>query len=191
MTQAMEKLSHYFTGLGFEGEELTDIVKAFRLQAFRKNELVVEEGKVSKYIGLVESGMFQYYVLMDGEERTTYVSLENTFLASLKSFIGETPSQENIRALTDGRIFLISRVDLKRLVKDIPKFKDFYIDLLEKSLCGIDATRHDLIVLTGEQRYEKMLKEEPHLLQRIPLQYLASMLGVTPRHLSRIRNSIR
>lgn len=187
----MEKLTRYFSSLGFEGEELTDIVKAFRLQAFRKNELVVEEGKISKYIGLVESGMFQYYVLMDGEERTTYVSLENTFLASLKSFISETPSAENIRALTDGRIFLISRTDLKRLVNDIPNFKEFYIDLLEKSLCGIDATRHDLIVLTGEQRYEKMLKEEPHLLQHIPLQYLASMLGVTPRHLSRIRNSIR
>jgi CRP/FNR family transcriptional regulator, anaerobic regulatory protein len=187
----MEKLTRYFSSLGFEGEELTEIVKAFRLQAFRKNEWVVEEGKVSKYIGLVESGMFQYYVLMDGEERTTYVSLENTFLASLKSFISETPSAENIRALADGRIFLISRTDLKRLVNDIPKFKEFYIDLLEKSLCGIDATRHDLIVLTGEQRYEKMLKEEPHLLQHIPLQYLASMLGVTPRHLSRIRNSIR
>ncbi|AEI50752.1 Crp/Fnr family transcriptional regulator [Runella slithyformis] len=187
----MEKLTHYFARIGFDGEALTDIVKAFRLQAFRKNELVVEEGKVSQYIGLVESGIFQYYVLMDGEERTTYVSIENTFLASLKSFISQTPSQENIRALTDGRIYVINRASLKQLVNDIPKFKEFYIDLLEKSLCGIDATRHDLIVLTGEQRYEKMLKEEPHLLQHIPLQYLASMLGVTPRHLSRIRNSIR
>jgi CRP-like cAMP-binding protein len=107
------------------------------------------------------------------------------------SFIGQTPALENIRALTDGSIHLISRTGLKKLVDEIPQFKDFYIGLLEASICGIDASRHDLIVLTAEQRYEKMLTQEPHLLQQIPLQYLASILGVTPRHLSRIRNNIR
>ncbi len=77
------------------------------------------------------------------------------------------------------------------LVNEVPGFKDFYIGLLESSICGIDSSRHDLIVLTAEQRYAKMLKHEPHLLQQIPLLHLASMLGVTPRHLSRIRGSIR
>jgi CRP/FNR family transcriptional regulator, anaerobic regulatory protein len=187
----MEKLTRYFSTLGFDGEELTNIVTAFKHQSFKKNEFVVQEGKISKHLGFVESGLFQYFVLKDGDERTTYISIENTFLASLKSFISETPALENVRALTDGSIFLISKTDLKRLIRDIPRFKEFYINLLENSLCGIDATRHDLIVLTAEQRYEKMLNEEPHLLQRIPLQYLASILGVTPRHLSRIRNNIR
>ncbi len=177
--------------MGFAGEELEKILSAFTLQVFKKNEFVVEEGKISKYIGFVESGMFQYYVVKDGEEKTSYISIENTFLASLLSFVSQTPALENIKALTDGSISLISRTNLKKLVDEIPSFKDFYIGLLEASICGIDASRHDLIVLSGEQRYEKMLKEEPHLLQRIPLQYLASMLGVTPRHLSRIRNNIR
>ncbi|MFN8355786.1 MAG: Crp/Fnr family transcriptional regulator [Spirosomataceae bacterium] len=187
----MERLKQYFEGIGFEGDEVGQIVSAFQLRQFKKNEYVVEEGKVSRHLGFVESGMFQYFVLIDGEERTTYISIESTFFASVLSFVSETPALENVRALTDGGIFLISKTSLKSLVDTIPKFKDFYINLLEQSICGIDATRHDLIVLTGEQRYEKMLKEEPHLLQRIPLQYLASMLGVTPRHLSRIRNNIR
>lgn len=77
------------------------------------------------------------------------------------------------------------------LMNEIPAFKDFYIGLLEATLCGIDASRYDLIVLTAEERYEKMLTNEPHFLQQVPLQYLASMLGVTPRHLSRIRSKIR
>jgi CRP/FNR family transcriptional regulator, anaerobic regulatory protein len=93
--------------------------------------------------------------------------------------------------LTDSSISLISKAELKKLADEIPRFKDFYIGLLEASICGIVSTRHDLIVLSGEQRYEKMLREEPYFLQQIPLQYLASMLGVTPRHLSRIRNNIR
>lgn len=187
----MEKLRQYFVKVGFEGESLNKITESFSLKAFEKNDFVVEFGKTSKHIGIVKSGMFQYYVLKDGEEKTSYISIENTWFASLLSFISEKPARENIRALTAGSIYMISKTDLDKLIYDVPGFKDFYIGLLEASICGIDATRHDLLVLTAEQRYEKMLKEEPHLLQQIPLQYLASMLGVTPRHLSRIRNAIR
>lgn len=187
----MEKLKNYFQSIGFAGESLEQILASFRLVEFKKNDPVVEEGKVARHLGFVESGMFQYYVIVDGEEKTTYINIENTFLASVSSFVRQQPARENIRALTDGKLSLISRSDLKKLVAEVPGFKDFYIQLLEFTVCGIDASRHDLIVLSGEERYAKMLREEPHLLQQIPLQYLASMLGVTPRHLSRIRAQVR
>lgn len=187
----MQKIKTYFHSLGFTGENLDAIVNAFELQHFKKNDYVVEEGKTSRYIGFVETGMFQYYVIKEGEEVTSYVSIENTFFASVLSFISETPALENIKALVEGSISMISKPKLKQLISDVPGFKDFYIGLLEATICGIDASRHDLIVLTAEQRYEKMLSSQPHLLQQIPLQHLASMLGVTPRHLSRIRSKIR
>jgi len=190
-TSTMLKVEKYFEKIGFKGEDLQNILHAFEVQTFKKNELVVEEGKTSRYIGFIESGMFQYYVIQEGEEKTSYVSIENTFFASILSFISEAPALENVKALTDGSISMISKPKLKKLVHEIPTFKDFYIGLLEATVCGIDASRHDLIVLTAEQRYEKMLTNEPHLLQQIPLQHLASILGVTPRHLSRIRNKIR
>lgn len=187
----MERVKKYFEQIGFAGEDLERVLKAFICIDFKKNDHVVEFGKVAKYIGFVESGIFQYYILLDGEERTTFINIENTFLASVKSFVSQTPAKENIRALTDGRLSLISRANLKELVADMPQFKDFYIALLEHTVCGIDSSRHDLIVMSGEERYAKMLQQEPQLLQQIPLQYLASMLGVTPRHLSRIRKNIR
>ncbi|GAB3945208.1 hypothetical protein GCM10028805_13920 [Spirosoma harenae] len=187
----MEKLQTYFERIGFKGDDLTKIVNSFKRQAFEKNDLVVMEGRTSRYIGLVDSGLFQYYVLKDGLEITSYVSVPNTWLASVMSFVSEKPALENIRALTSGAVFMISKPDLRVLVKDLPDFKDFYIALLEQSICGIDESRHDLIVLSAEQRYAKLLQKEPYLLQQIPLQHLASMLGITPRHLSRIRKSIR
>jgi CRP-like cAMP-binding protein len=187
----MQKVKKYFEAIGFAGDDLEKIVKAFEVQTFKKNDFIVEEGKTSRYMGFVETGMFQYYVIKDGEERTSWVSIENTFFASVLSFISETPSLENVKALVDGSISMISKTNLKMLLNEIPAFKEFYIGLLEATLCGIDASRYDLIVLTAEQRYEKMLTNEPHFLQQIPLQHLASMLGVTPRHLSRIRSKIR
>lgn len=187
----MIKLKGYFKVLGFEENDLERILNSFKLQIFKKHEFFVKEDKISKHLGFIETGMFQYYVLKEGEIRTTYVSIENTFMASRLSFVNETPAIENVRALTDGSVSIISKANLKKLINEVPRFKDFYINLLESSICSIDANRHDLILLSGEQRYEKMLKEEPQLLQKIPLQYLASILGVTPRHLSRIRNNTR
>jgi CRP/FNR family transcriptional regulator, anaerobic regulatory protein len=187
----MEKLEQYFQNMGFEGVDLNRIIDSFSLHVFEKNDFVVEYGKTSKHIGFVNTGMFQYYVLKDGEERTSYISIENTWFASLLSFISETPSQENVRALTNGSIYMTSKTSLKKLVSEISGFNAFYVGLLEQSICGIDASRFDLLILTAEERYLKMLRSEPQFLQQIPLQYLASMLGVTPRHLSRIRNTIR
>ncbi|WP_339792112.1 cyclic nucleotide-binding domain-containing protein [uncultured Imperialibacter sp.] len=111
----MEKLKLYFEKVGFEGGSLERIVESFSLRAFEKNDYVVEYGKMSRQIGFIKSGMFQYYVLKDGEERTSYISVQNTWLASLLSFISETPSQESIRALTSGSIYLINKVNLKSL----------------------------------------------------------------------------
>lgn len=187
----MENLKLYFESIGFTGDGLEAILDAFTTAEFKKNDFIVTEGKVSRHIGIVKNGMLHYYTLKDGEEKTHYISITNTWFASLLSFISEAPALENITALVDTSVYMISKVNLKKLVQEVPGFKDFYIGLLEVSICGIDEDRHDLIVLTAEQRYAKMLQKEPHLLQQIPLQYLASMLGVTPRHLSRIRGTIR
>lgn len=187
----MDELKPYFESLGFSGECLETILDAFTVETFKKNDFVVEEGKVSRHIGIVKSGMLHYYTLKDGDEKTHYISVATTWFASLLSFISETPALENITAVVDSSVYMISKTNLKKLTQEVPGFKDFYMGLLENSICGIDEARHDLIVLTAEQRYEKLLRKEPHLLQQIPLQYLASMLGVTPRHLSRIRAAIR
>lgn len=187
----MQKLQKQFEQLGFKGPLLDKVLQTFLVKTYKKGDFFVRAGETSRYLGFIESGMFQYFVWKDGEEKTSYVSIAGTFLSSVMSYISETPARESVRALTDSEVCVISRTDLKALAAELPPFKDFYVGLLEWAVCGIDSSRHDLLVLTAEQRYEKLLREEPFLLQQIPLQYLVSMLGVTPRHLSRIRGNIR
>ena len=67
----MEKLKTYFENIGFTSDDLKKILNAFELRHFKKNEFLVEEWKTSKYIGFAETGMFQYYVIKNVEERTT------------------------------------------------------------------------------------------------------------------------
>jgi CRP-like cAMP-binding protein len=187
----MEKLQSYFQSLGFDQLESKKITSYFKKQLFNKGEHFVTQGKITLELAYLEKGQFQYYsVATQLEERTTYISLENTFVASLLSYLNEIPAKENIRALTNATLWIIEKKDVISLQNQMPSFKDFYLRLLEYQICCIDKARFDFIMLTGEERYAKLLEEEPELLQKIPLQYIASMLGITPRHLSRLRNKI-
>ena len=148
------------------------------------------EGKVATQLGYIVSGQLRYYsISSDGEEHTTYVSIERNFVTSLLSYLKEIPAIESIRAISTTQLWFIEKANVERLIQDIPKFKDFYIKVIEYQICCIDQSRLELITLTAEQRYTRVLRENPDLLQKVPLQYLASILGVTPRHLSRIRKS--
>lgn len=187
----MELIQHVFGSAGFSAADVARIAPSFAPKDYDKDDHFVRAGQVSTHLGFIEQGMFQYYFPADGEERTTYVTAENTFLASVASFLNGTPSNEGIRALTKGRVWQISKDSLRRLLEELPAFKDYYIGLLEWQIGCIDKSRHELLVLSAEERYHRLITTEPELLQRIPLQYLASILGVTPRHLSRIRKAVR
>lgn len=185
----MEQLSAYFSGKGISASETAAITAAFSLKKIAKGDYFVQEGKTSKYLGFITKGLFQYYYAKDGKEITTYITGANTFLLSIISFYKQQPSKENIRALSDAELQMIHYDDLVKLKINNEAFRNFYIGALENLAVGMDETRSNLITLTAEERYAVLMKNEPALLQQVPLQYLASILGVTPRHLSRIRNN--
>ena len=187
----MDLLKSFFLQGGFNNEEVDQIAGSFTFKTLDKGDYFVEEGKTSKYLGFVEKGFFQYYINLDGEEKTTYSLGVNNLIASLVSFLKQVPSRENIRAAVNSTVWMITKDDFKILQQIIPTFKDYYIGVLEWQICCIEESRIDGIMLSAGQRYEKMLFKEPDLIQQIPVQYLASIIGVTPRHLSRIRNNLR
>lgn len=187
----MNTVTDYFASVGFGGSDLDRIVGSFVQKMVEKGDHLVQEGRISHHLSFIETGVFHYYINNDGTERTTYVVGEGGFVASLVSFFKQVPARENIRAMTDGVVWQVHRDQLTNLRQTVPAFKDFYTGLLEWQIGCIDDSRLNLLALSAEERYQKLLTEEPHLLQQISLHHLASILGVTPRHLSRIRGSIR
>lgn len=187
----MQPLRDYLLSCGLTEAEADRICAAFSRRTFAKGDYLVQEGAVNKSLGFIERGAFQYFYNHDGDELTTYLVGKNGFVASLGSFLKQVPAKETIRALTEADVWLLSRERFDEFLKTMPAFKDFYIQVLENQLVCIEDSRFSFITMTAEQRYTKMLTEESDLLQQIPLHYLASILGVTPRHLSRIRGKIR
>lgn len=181
----------YFLSQGITEPEAERIAGAFEKKHIPKGDYFVREGKLCKHLGFIEKGYLQYVINMEGEEKTTYAVGEHSFFTSIISYLKELPAQENIRAIIDTDVWIISKQQFTKLLEEIPGMKAFYIGILEWQICCIDESRLDALMLSAEERYLKMMTKEPILMQQLPVRYIASILGVTPRHLSRIRNQIR
>ena len=169
--------------------QLPDILDTFKSFHLSKNSFFVEEGKICPYFCFIENGILQHSITILGEEKTTYLALRNSCTAALKSFRFRIPSRKNIRALSDCDLWIINLESFENLLSNNKAFRTFYHNLIENQIYRIDDYRIDLLTLTPEDRYKKLLENEPKLLQQVPLHYLASFLGISTRHMSRIRKN--
>jgi len=152
---------------------------------------LVGEGSVCPYFCFLESGILQHAITVDGTEKTTYLALRNSATSSLYSFLNQSPSRKDVKAIAASILWIIDLNAFKKLLETNELFKRFYYNLLERQICLIDDYRIDLLTMTPEDRYNKLLITEPTLLQQVPLHYLASFLGISQRHMSRIRQNAK
>ncbi|MEP0262992.1 Crp/Fnr family transcriptional regulator [Dokdonia sp.] len=176
-----EKLTHL----------VPEILQAFKQTQLSKNDFFVTEGTVSTYFCYIKKGILQHSLDILGEEKTTYLALKNSCTAALNSFKNKVPSRKNIKAVTDCTLLVITIQDFERLMQENQAFHTFYYNLIENQIYKIDDHRIDLLTLSPEERYQKLLQNEPTLLQKVPLHYLSSFLGISLRHMSRIRKNIK
>ena len=181
--------------IGSDNDEFHDLIlevkNKFNVLHLKKNEHFVRQGEVCLYFCFVESGILQHSVSVLEEEKTTYLALRNTATSSLNSFLLKKPSRKSVKAIVDCKLWIVDIETFKSLIENNKAFNQFYYNLIERQICLIDDYRIDLLTLTPEERYKKLLVTEPKLLQEVPLHYLASFLGISSRHMSRIRKNIK
>ncbi|MDT7831433.1 Crp/Fnr family transcriptional regulator [Flavobacteriaceae bacterium S356] len=170
---------------------IPEIVDVFVPIKLRRNEFLAQKGKVCTTFCYIQSGVLQHAIEIDEEEKTTYLGLKNSCTSALKSFLQQTPSRKSIKALSDCSLLSIDLTTFNALVKNNRAFHQFYFNLIERQIFLIDDYRIDLLTLTPEERYKKLLENEPKLLLEVPLHYLASFLGISKRHMTRIRKNIK
>jgi CRP-like cAMP-binding protein len=169
---------------------ILEILESFSLIELKKNDFFVKEGKVCMYFCFIASGVLQHSIDVLAEEKTTYLALKNSCTSALRSFMNKVPSRKNIKAISHCNLWVIRLEAFKDLLGKNEAFNAFYYNLIENQIYLIDDYRIDLLTLTPEKRYKKLFSNDPELLHQVPLHYLASFLGISSRHMSRIRKNI-
>jgi len=156
----------------------------------KKNQFLVKEGQVANYMAFIRSGYLRIYFNHEGEESTRDIPSVNSFTTAFASFITKSPSFEVVRAITDCELLLIQRNDLNELYNDNPVLGAIGRRIMEGMFVRLQKRMYSLLTENAETRYRNLLRDKPDFIQNIPLQFIASYLGVTSQSLSRLRRSI-
>ena len=155
-----------------------------------KNEYLLNEGKICRHLYFVQQGALRGYYTLDGKEITHWFGFEKDFVTSFHSFITQEPAVENIQLLEGSVLWVISKETLSELFNRYHEIERLVRIAYEKYYIRLEERFVNAHFKTATERYENLLQQTPHLLERVPLGYIASYLGISQETLSRIRGKL-
>jgi len=170
----------------FSQRDWDQVELVLKKKKYRKGELLLEEGKICRKLSFLESGFLRFYINKDGNDVSKFFTEPPYCFTSQRSFNNEIPAQENIEALEESIVWEIDKSATEDLLK-IPNWSNFARKLTQEVQFFTEQILEDIQNLTAEERYFKMMKDGHIYLEKVPLKYLASYLGIAPQSLSRIR----
>lgn len=169
-------------------QEIEDFVALLVPKTLEKNDFFIQAGQVCREVAFIASGAVRSYYLSDkGEEITYCILFENSFTTAYSSYLTGQPTLENIQATTKTELLYVQKSALEGLGKPNSNWINFQKIIAEQQYIELENRIFLLQKNDAAARYANLMQEHPEYIQQIPLQYLASYLNITQRHLSRIR----
>ena len=166
-----------------------------RVVTIPRKKIVLHEGDLANRVYFVVSGKARSFYTDFSGKTTTWLfhfnvpesHIKNLFLVDYKGFVSNQPSQISIETLTEVRAILFTREQTDFLIEHSAIFERGMRRISDASFTRVYDRIYTLLTMSADQRYKKLLKEEPHLLQLFSNNDIASYLGVAPQSLSRIK----
>jgi CRP-like cAMP-binding protein len=179
-----EALIHFFE---MKPELATEIANRFKLQTIPKGTPIIKQGELVTKLYFLESGLLRIFINTEAKEVTQWISTPGYFLTEIGALYGKKPSRWSLEALTDAQVWSIGIDSLTQLETDFPEWVKYERAFIVKCFETIENRVFSHLALSAEERYNQFLLFAPELFNEVPLKYLASLLGMTPETLSRLR----
>jgi CRP-like cAMP-binding protein len=187
----MIEIKKYFQKQVDISEEDWDIFSSKLIKReFPKKTNLLKVGQTENYLSFIETGIIRFYISKEVEDFTFGFAFKSNFVSAYDSFITQEPSSYELETLSDTIIWSLTYQDLQQIYSQTQIGNK--IGRLASEELFLKKSKRELSLLnqSAEQRYLNLFTEQPHLLQFIPLKYIASYIGITPQALSRIRKRI-
>jgi len=165
-----------------------DLIKSSKLFDQTKQSIILKEGNKGDYMYFLYNGCLRTFYLKDGKEITDRFAFEFDFISSIDSFYHNLPSKYNFELLEDTIFISIKRDDIFRLTEKHHCFEKLARIAITKTMLELHKRIISMQFETAKQKFDNLLAFRPDIIQRVPLTYIASYLGITLETLSRIRN---
>ncbi len=158
--------------------------------SYKKNEIIKETNKKESNLSIIIKGSAGIYLWKENSTICLDLCYENEFFGDYMSFLTQKPTELFTQAIESTEILSISYSELNKLYKKSTIGVNIGRIASESLFIHKQTQQIDLLTLTAEERYLKLLKRQPKIIQRTPQKYVASYLGITPESFSRIRKKI-
>ncbi len=179
------KLIKKYTPLSYEAEQA--VAEAMSPQKIERGEYLLREGERCSDLWFIRSGMLRSYYLSDGKEVTKWIHFEGEIITALMSFFRQTPSSHYITTCEDTELLALSYTDRELLTDKFPEIERFGRLIMEEQVCMLDEMNKRFNLLPAKEKYDTLRAISPKMVQRAQLKHIASIMGITPETLSRIR----
>ena len=170
-------------------ELINIIVENTIIQNFKKGTILLQEGDRVNACYLILKGCIRSYILKDGEEKTIEFYTEEESV-SPPNYGKTIPSELYLECIEDT-VATVSTPELEmEMFGKFPELESACRVMTEEMISNYQSSFTDFKITSAEERYLKLLKERPDLIQRAPQYQLASYLGIQPESLSRIRKRL-
>lgn len=165
-----------------------DLCKDFiEVREAGKNQFLIQEGDKSDQIYFVISGLLRTFHLKNGIEVNSCFCAENSIACSFESFIHGTTSKEYIQTIEATKILRLSKSTLENLTESSRAWSDLQRQLTQLECLRLNERISAMNFATASEKYEALMLNQPELVRRVPVQYLASYLGISRETMSRVR----
>lgn len=173
--------------VGLNDAEAAALREFAELRSYEKNELIFTEGNISNEIYFVTKGCVRLFYNVDGSDKTAFFYTQGKFICAGESYTFNLSAIENYQALEDTELIVLSKVAIEELLAISSRFEVIARIATENELITCQKMIASFITKSAEERYVDLLNNQGELFQRVPQQYIASFLGVSPETLSRIK----
>lgn len=184
----MKELITYFNKYNTLSENainaISEICKPVNI---KKNQDLQSIGHTCRTIYFIKKGVARIYYYKEDIEITECFTFENAIIARVESLFTGKPSRKAIQMIEDSELIAISSAKLFDLYDTFPEIERLFRKIFESAYVDSVNRVESIQFHSAEERYNALLKESPNVLQRVPLKYIASYLGITQVSLSRIR----
>ena len=189
---SQEDIQFYISIL--KGVNVIDIYRLFKTAKTKKvraGEIYIHENTISTKMGHIQKGLMRAYQLKDnGDELTILLRWENQFVGSYDTIIWQRPSRFIFEAIEDTTLMEVDYNKMQEIADHNPALgahrSNIQVNMLEEAIDRIES----FVLLSPQERYLKLIREKPDIVNRVPDKYLSTYLGITPVSLSRIRKRI-
>jgi CRP-like cAMP-binding protein len=188
----VEELTFFFRHLEKHGVPRGDIEPHLRTAMVKKREILMAQGDEPELAGLVVSGVLsEYYLTPNGVERTRAFSLPGSPFGSLSDALAGRPSRVFIRAEAPSRVLLFTQSVISALAAKSAVWERLRMAIVLDLFLRKSTREYELLALDAAGRYQSLREQHPGLEARVSQTLIASYLGITPVHLSRVRARTR